>query len=185
MAVTDPTTGSAVASAESAANPSGLPAVELGVAAQPPTRGRRRRGAPGRPVWMEPPSMPAQIAKAILLVLVAFVMVFPFVYIIAVSFSSAQDVLGGGLILWPKNPTLEAYRAILRGGVVARALIISIGLVAIGTTAKMLATVSLAYGLSKRGVPGARFVLFLVLGTLLFSPGLIPSYLLVKTPIRR
>jgi putative aldouronate transport system permease protein len=45
---------------------------------------------------------------------------------------------------------------------------------------KMIATVALAYGLSKRGVPGSKFVLVLVLGTLLFRPGLIPSYLLVK-----
>ena len=112
--------------------------------------------------------------------LVALVMIFPFVYVVAVSFSSAQDVLGGGLILWPKNPSLEAYRAIFRGGVVTRALTVSAGLVILGTAAKMIATVALAYGLSKRGVPGSKIVLFLVLGTLLFRPGLIPSYLMVK-----
>jgi putative aldouronate transport system permease protein len=44
----------------------------------------------------------------------------------------------------------------------------------------MIATVALAYGLSKRGVPGSKIVLLLVLGTLLFRPGLIPSYLMVK-----
>jgi ABC-type glycerol-3-phosphate transport system permease component len=184
MALSDPTTGTAVSSAEAAANPTGLPAIELSVAAQaaqaaPPRRARRRRAA-GRPVWMEEPSLRAQAAKAIFLLLVAVVMIFPFIYIAAVSFSSASDVLAGGLILWPKHPSLEAYRAILRGGVVARAITVSVGLVTIGTAAKMLATVALAYGLSKRGVPGARFVLFLVLGTLLFSPGLIPRYLLVK-----
>jgi ABC-type glycerol-3-phosphate transport system permease component len=107
-------------------------------------------------------------------------MLFPFVYVTAVSFSSARDALAGGLILWPKNPSLEAYQAIFRGGIVARALGVSVGLVLVGTTAKMIATVALAYGLSKRGVPGAKFVLFLVLGTLLFRPGLIPSYLLVR-----
>lgn len=141
-------------------------------------RGPRRHS--NRPVWMEKPSVPAQAAKAVFLLCIAVVMVFPFLYVVAVSFSSARDVLGGGLILWPKHPTLEAYRAILRGGVVLGALKVSIGLVAIGTSVQMLFTTVLAYGLSKRGVPGAKFVLFLVLGTLLFSPGLIPSYLLVK-----
>jgi putative aldouronate transport system permease protein len=129
---------------------------------------------------MEPPSLPVQLLKAVFLLLIAVVMIFPFVYIVAVSLSSANDILAGGLILWPKHPSLEAYRALLRGGVVARALIVSIGLVVVGTTAKMVATIMLAYGLSKPGVPGAKFVLFLVLGSLLFSPGLIPSYLLVK-----
>jgi putative aldouronate transport system permease protein len=138
------------------------------------------RPTSGRPAWMEAPSLPEQILKGVFLGLIALVMIFPFVYVIAVSFSSAQDVLGGGLILWPKNPSLEAYRAIFRGGLVSRALTVSAGLVILGTAAKMIATVALAYGLSKRGVPGSKIVLLLVLGTLLFRPGLIPSYLMVK-----
>jgi ABC-type glycerol-3-phosphate transport system permease component len=137
-------------------------------------------GGGGRPAWMEKPSVPAQVLKAIFLVAIAVTMLFPFVYVVAVSFSSARDVLAGGLILWPKNPSLEAYEAIARGGIVAHALGVSIGLVLVGTTVKMIATVALAFGLSKPGVPGARFVLVLVLATLLFRPGLIPSYLLVK-----
>src|SRR5438105_1462089 len=98
-----------------------------------------------RPAWMEPPTLAEQIAKATLLVVVAVVMLFPFVYVVAVSFSSAKDVLAGGLILWPKNPSLEAYQAILRGGVVARALVVSVGLAVIGTSVKMIASVALAY----------------------------------------
>jgi putative aldouronate transport system permease protein len=140
-------------------------------------RGRR---AAARPVWMEAPHPLAQVGKVIFLLLVAVVMLFPFVYIVAVSFSSARDVLSGGLILFPRHPTLEAYQSVLRGGVVTRGLMVSIGLVAFGTALKMIFSVALAYGLSKSGVPGAKFVLFLVLGSLLFSPGLIPSYLLVK-----
>jgi ABC-type glycerol-3-phosphate transport system permease component len=129
---------------------------------------------------MEAPGIPVQIARAVFLLLIAFVMLFPFVYIVAVSFSSARDVLAGGLILWPKNPSLDAYKAVLKGGVVSRAMVVSVGLVVVGTAVKMIATIALAYGLSKRGVPGAKAILFLVLGALLFRPGLIPSYLLVK-----
>ncbi len=136
--------------------------------------------ASSRPAWMEPPSPAMQIAKALFLALMLVVMIFPFVYVVAVSFSSARDAYAGGLILWPKNPSLEAFQAIMRGGIVARSLGVSIGLAVVGTSAKMIATVALAYGLSKRGVPGSRFVLLLVLGTLLFRPGLIPGYLLVK-----
>src|SRR4051794_20420745 len=176
MALTDPTP---VAGTTATALDAGA-ALAGAEAAPAPGAAARRRGATGRPAWMEAPSPPAQLLKALCLLLVALAMLFPFVYIVAVSLSSAQDATAGGLILWPKHPTLEAYRAILRGGVVAHALTVSVGLVAFGTTAQMLATVALAYGLSKRGVPGTRFVLFLVLGTLLFSPGLIPSYLLVK-----
>jgi ABC-type glycerol-3-phosphate transport system permease component len=141
---------------------------------------RRRRNDSARPVWMEEPSLPLKVLKAVTLAFIVLVMTFPLVYVIAVSFSSAKDVLGGGLVLFPANPTLDAYRAIFEGGVVTRALRVSVGLTLLGTLAQMVATTTLAYGLSKPGVPGARIVLFLVLGAFLFTPGMIPSFLLVR-----
>jgi ABC-type glycerol-3-phosphate transport system permease component len=142
--------------------------------------GRGRPRSSGRPPWMERPSPLAQVAKGILLVLIAFVMVMPFVYVIAVSFSSYKDVLGGGLIFFPANPTLDAYRQIFEGGIVTRALRVSVGLTLVGTAVNVLMTVSLAYGLSRPSVSGSKAVLLIVLFSLLFSPGMIPNYLLVK-----
>lgn len=134
-----------------------------------------------RAPWMEKPSIASQGLKAIVLIALAIVMLFPFVYVIAVSFSSAKDVLSGGLILFPAHPSLDAYREILQGGVVTHALGVSVGITIVGTLADMVMTVSLAYGLSRtKDVPGSKFVLLLVLGTLLFGAGIIPNYLLVK-----
>ena len=93
---------------------------------------RRRRNDSARPVWMEEPSLPLKVLKAVTLAFIVLVMTFPLVYVIAVSFSSAKDVLGGGLVLFPANPTLDAYRAIFEGGVVTRALRVSVGLPAEG-----------------------------------------------------
>lgn len=146
----------------------------------PATPVRRRRRNPNRPVWMEEPGPLMKAAKFITLIVITVVMVFPIVYVVAVSFSSARDVLGGGLILFPKHPTLESYRAILQGGVVTRALQISIGLTVIGTFAQMVFTVMLAYGLSRPGVWGSKVVLYITLGAMIFYPGMIPSYLLIK-----
>jgi putative aldouronate transport system permease protein len=133
----------------------------------------------GRPPWMEEPSRAERVAKAALLVFLAFIMLFPFIYVIAVSFSSYKDVIGGGLILFPKNPSLDAYITIFRGGIVTRALLVSVLLTVVGTGVNMFMTVTMAYGLT-RAIPGSRFVLTLVLLTLLFSAGIIPNYLLVK-----
>ncbi len=107
-----------------------------------------------------------------LLLVLAFLMLFPFVYVIAVSFSSYKDVVGGGLILFPAHPTLEAYNAIFKGGIVTHALTSASLLTLIGTAINMFMTVTMAYGLSRPGVPGSRFVLALVLFTLLFSAGI-------------
>ncbi|MFD2080860.1 putative aldouronate transport system permease protein [Actinopolymorpha cephalotaxi] len=135
-----------------------------------------------RPPWMEKPSAVAQTAKTVVLVLLTVVMLAPFVYVIAVSFSSPQDVREGGLILFPANPTLAAYKAVLGGSsVVGRSLVVSLGVTFVGTTLSMAMTVLMAYGLSRtREVPGSRFILILVLGTLLFGAGIIPNFLLVK-----
>jgi ABC-type glycerol-3-phosphate transport system permease component len=133
-----------------------------------------------RPTWMERPHPISQALKGIVLAFIALVMIFPLLYIVSVSFSSSRDVLGGDLLLLPRNPTLDAYRAIFAGGVVLRSLTVTVGLAVFGTVAKMVATILFAYGLSRPSVPGSRFVLVLVLFTLLFSPGIIPNYLLVR-----
>jgi putative aldouronate transport system permease protein len=134
----------------------------------------------GRPPWMERPSAAMQAAKFALLVFLAFAMVFPFVYVLAVSFSSYRDVLGGGLILFPAHPTLDAYQRIFEGGIVTRALTVSVGVTLVGTLVNMFLTVSMAYALTRPSAPGSRFVLTLVLLTLLFTAGIIPNYLVVK-----
>ncbi len=133
-----------------------------------------------RPPWMEKPSSAARAGKSVLMTAIAFTMLFPFVYVIAVSLSSYKDVVKGGLILWPVHPTLEAYRAILTGGIVVHALQVSIVLTVVGTCINLVMTTTLAYGLSRPNVPGSRVVLGMVLLTLLFQAGLIPNYLLVK-----
>jgi putative aldouronate transport system permease protein len=107
-------------------------------------------------------------------------MLFPFVYVISVSFSSYHDVIGGGLILFPKHPTLDAYASIFRGNIVTTALLISGGLTLVGTLVNMFMTVTMAYGLTRPSVIGSRVILALVLFTLLFTAGIIPNYLLVK-----
>lgn len=150
------------------------------LAMDPSVRRSRRRRNDKRPAWQEPPSPLAQGIKAVVCIWLTVIMLFPFVYVIAVSFSSHKDVIGGGLIIFPANPTLDAYEAIFRGGVVTRALRVSIVLTLVGTLVNLTMTTILAYGLSKPGVPGRRIVLWMTLFTLLFGPGIIPSYLLVK-----
>jgi ABC-type glycerol-3-phosphate transport system permease component len=125
------------------------------------------------PVWLT-------IVKSLVLGGIVIVMLFPFVNVFAVSFSSQEDVLGGGLVLFPAHPNLDAYRAIFNGGIVTRALQVSAGITLVGTAAQMIFTTTMAWGLSRPNVPGSRAFLFVVLGALLISPGIIPSYLLVK-----
>ncbi|MFB6712581.1 MULTISPECIES: carbohydrate ABC transporter permease [unclassified Streptomyces] len=130
---------------------------------------------------MEQPTRIGQIAKAVAVVVVVLAVAYPLVGVIGTSFASQTDIIkSSGLVLWPDHPTLDAYRTIFTGGVVTRALIVSVGITVLGTLASLLVTVGMAYGLSRRDVTGSRFILMTALFTMLFNAGIIPNFLLVK-----
>lgn len=134
-----------------------------------------------RPLWMEKPHPIVQALKVVVLVITVVVMLYPFIHVISVSFSDSSQYTPGDLLLLPKGFTTEAYRLVLAGSVVPRALLVSIGVTVGGTAINMLFTVTMAYGLTQtRRVPGSRVVLLIVLFSMLFTAGIIPNYLLVK-----
>ena len=135
---------------------------------------------PGPAPWMERASLVERAAKAVVLALIVVVVVYPFLQILSTSLADAKDIAeGGGLVLWPRNPTLNAYRSIFEGGIITRAILVSLGVTTVGTLLSLAATIAMAYGLS-RPIVGGRVILLIALFTLLFSPGIIPNYLLVK-----
>ncbi|MFI6879765.1 carbohydrate ABC transporter permease [Streptomyces sp. NPDC050400] len=134
-----------------------------------------------RPAWEEEPTRLGKSAKAVVLTVVCAVMILPFLTVLSTSLASREQITAaGGFVLFPTDPTFEAYTTILSGGLVTRAVLVSIGITVVGTTLSLLTTIGLAYALSKRGVPGSKPILLMVLFTLLFAPGMIPMYVLVK-----
>ncbi len=114
------------------------------------------------------------------LVAIAALAVFPFVYVVAISFSTYEDVLRGGIVLWPSRWSAEAYAYVVSSANVTRAFGNSLFVTVVGTAVNMAFTTTMAYALSRREMPGRRLILAMVLFTMLFSPGIIPRYLIVK-----
>lgn len=115
----------------------------------------------------------------------AIVMVIPFVYVIASSFAKEAEIQSRPLFLWPENPTLAAYQKVFNpndmGPTVFRALLVSIGVTLIGTLVNMFFTTTMAYGLSRKGLVGKGPILKMVMFTMVFSGGMIPTFLVVKS----
>jgi ABC-type glycerol-3-phosphate transport system permease component len=133
-----------------------------------------------RPAWLERETRLERAVKIGVFAVVIFAVVYPFLSVLATSLASEADVIkNGGLVIWPEHPTLSAYRTILAGGVVTRAITVSLGITVVGTLLSLAVTIGMAYGLS-RNVWGGRYFLVLALFTLLFTPGIIPNYLAVK-----
>lgn len=104
----------------------------------------------------------------------------PFLYILAVSFTSPEEVAKGGIILFPKEWSLASYRYIFSTNTLVRSLMVSIYITVVGTFINLVFTSLMAYPLSKPHIRGRQFILLAVLFTMLFGGGLIPTYFVVK-----
>ena len=134
----------------------------------------------GRPAWLEPATGPERLAKVVILTLILIAVVYPFLNVLSTSLATEQELVeSGGLVLVPRSPSLDAYRTVFESGVIPRAIVVSLCVTAVGTAVSLLVTIGMAYGLS-RPVVGQRPLLMMALFTLLFTPGIIPSYLVVK-----
>lgn len=119
--------------------------------------------------------------KIVFLAICCLAVIGPFVMVVATSFADPVQIgRGGGLVLWPENPSWEAYRAIFAGGQVTRALLISAFVTVVGTFVSLLVTAMLAYALSRKQMLFNKIILMGLLLTMLFSAGMIPLYLTVK-----
>lgn len=111
---------------------------------------------------------------------VAFVItLWPFLYIIAVSFSSSQAVYQGEVFLWPVNPTLQGYKQVMGQNGLWTAYGNTIFYTVVGTLFNLVATTIAAYPLSRSRFFARRFFNFFIAFTMYFSGGMIPSYLLI------
>jgi putative aldouronate transport system permease protein len=160
-----------------------MAASTTGTAPEARTRKPRKLRKPPetRPMWMEKPKKTTTGLKALVLVVITVLVVYPLLYVVVLSVSSPDSMAGDGLLLWPDKFSWDAYKVVLEGGVVGRSLLISIGVTVVGTLFAMVLTVAMAYGLSRtKDVPGSKVILILVLLTMLFGAGVIPNFLLVK-----
>jgi len=133
-----------------------------------------------RPSWEEPPTVVGEAAKGITLGGVVLVMLVPLWIIVVTSLSTQAAVnRAGGLVIWPDEITFEAYRVMLSDSTVRSALIVSLGITAVGTLVSMAVSVMCAYGLSRARSLGHRFFLMLLIITMFVNGGLIPTFLVV------
>ncbi|GAA5179279.1 carbohydrate ABC transporter permease [Rugosimonospora acidiphila] len=140
------------------------------------SRGRRPVGA-GLAVALAP----LRAVKGLVLTLCCLVVVVPLLAVVSTSLADPRQVNeAGGFVLWPRHPSLAAYRAVFAGGVVTHAILVSVAITLVGTVLSLASTALLAYGLSRPGSLGSRPILMVLLFSVLFSPGIIPMYLVVK-----
>ncbi|MEK3723449.1 carbohydrate ABC transporter permease [Paenibacillus sp. FSL H8-0034] len=118
----------------------------------------------------------------VILGLAGLAAIFPLMYVVTVSITPFTEVLkNGGFILIPKSITFSAYHKLFTESNIPNAFWVTVLITVIGTIVNLILTALMAYPLSRKALPGRNLFLMMVVFTMLFSGGIIPTYLIVKS----
>ena len=120
------------------------------------------------------------IVNYLLLALLAFVCLYPFLNVLAYSVSGYNAVLSNRVTIYPIDFTLEAYRQILGRTQIWMAMRTTVLITLVGTLLSLVLTVFAAYALSRQDLPGRKVFTVIILFTMYFGGGMIPTFLVVK-----
>lgn len=120
-----------------------------------------------------------QVCNTILLVIICCAMLYPFLYLIAQSFSSAEAIMAGKVGLLPVDVSTDTYVYVLTGNEFVPDYINTIIYSIVGTVLALFTSAILAYPLSKPELRGNKVIGPLIIFTMYFGGGMIPNYILM------
>ena len=115
-----------------------------------------------------------------LMLFAALIVLYPLIYILSSALSSPTAVSQGRVVLFPVDFSLRGFEEVFSHKAILTGFANSIYYTVVGTTVNIVMTMCAAYPLSRKGMPGRRILLFIFTFTMLFSGGLIPSYMLTS-----
>lgn len=116
----------------------------------------------------------------IILFVFGFIVAFPILNMIASSFSSGEAVAAGRVGLWPVGFTFEGYQAVFKNEDIVTGYLNTIFYTVAGTAFNIFVTLLAAYPLSRRTLPGKGWIMFLFTFTMMFSGGMVPTYIQIR-----
>jgi putative aldouronate transport system permease protein len=122
-----------------------------------------------------------QGVNGVILTLVVVVTLYPFLNIVARSFSGERQIRAGEVTLWPKGFNLTTYRIVFHDSAFWRSYGNTVFYTVVSTAVAMALTTCYAYVLSKKQLKGRGFLVGVAVFTMFFTGGLIPNYVLVTS----
>ena len=121
-----------------------------------------------------------QIVVLVISVVLLVIVAYPLYFTVIASFSKPEDVLLGKVVVWPRSFSLESYKMVIGESSIWMGYGNTIVYTVLGTLVNLVLTIMIAYPLSCRETPCRGILTFVASFTMLFSGGLIPTYLLVR-----
>lgn len=123
---------------------------------------------------------PGKVINYLILTIITFCCLYPFLNVISYSLSGYNAVLRGDVTFLPIDFTLDAYKDILKRAQIWLSMRTTVLVTLLGTALSLTLTICAAYALSRDYLPGRKFFTGLILFTMYFGGGLIPTFLVVK-----
>jgi putative aldouronate transport system permease protein len=115
-----------------------------------------------------------------ILTLVAFSMIYPFIYILVYSLNDGNDSMQGALYFWPRKFTLDNYVQVFNNPKIWQAYKITLLRTVIGTFLHVLLCTLMAYALARKSLPGRSFFAFYIFLPTIFGAGFIPYFITLQ-----
>ncbi|WP_136604104.1 carbohydrate ABC transporter permease [Paenibacillus dokdonensis] len=116
----------------------------------------------------------------VFMIVLVIVTLYPFLNTIVVSLNAGNDTIRGGIYLWPRQWTIQNYKAVFASGTIYNAFWISVARTVLSTLLNIFLTTMLSYTLSRREYVFRKPITIIFVLTMYFSAGLIPGYFLIK-----
>ncbi|MBP3646510.1 MAG: carbohydrate ABC transporter permease [Clostridia bacterium] len=124
------------------------------------------------------------LVNGLLLCVLMFITLFPVLNTVAISFNDGIDAVRGGIGLWPRKFSVEAYKSLLSDKLTYNAFGISVARTVITTLLNLLFTSMLAFALSRKEYILRKFITLAVVLTMYVNAGLIPNFLLIHRTLK-
>lgn len=121
------------------------------------------------------------VINGIVLIIVCLLMLYPFITVLAQSFSSAGAIKAGQVSFWPVGFNIDTYRAVVDDGPFWRSYANTVLYTVVGTAIAMILTTTYAFVLSKPHLRGRKVLIGIAVFTMFFNGGIVPNYVLISS----
>ena len=116
----------------------------------------------------------------IIAIIMILIVIYPLWFVIIASFSNPADVATGKVWLWPKNIDFRGYKLLFEQDQIWRSYLNTIVYTVVGTLVALIVNITAGYAMSRKDLPGRKWINLFYIIPMFVSGGLIPTYLTIK-----
>ncbi|MCM3784983.1 carbohydrate ABC transporter permease [Neobacillus mesonae] len=118
--------------------------------------------------------------NTLVMLLICFLTLYPIWYVLVNSFNDGADAMRGGIYWWPREFSLDNFKAVFDSPGIMMAMGITVAKTVVGTAVHVFFTAMVAYAFSRKDLIGGKLYILIGTITLFFGGGLIPTFLLIR-----